>query len=164
MAKRYPRWTDLKPAAEATVLQAVFRKIQQAEALLPTIRAADWNGSVSIQDLARLVADLGVLIREIRNKLHKLAAFRAWWKESKPQSQLVVLKDWDRRMVGLVIDACNEENHHSGPELHITSAVGATYRHEFVTASGPEPVYPACDRAVGLMKEGYRVAAGLPAR
>ena len=64
--------------------------------------------------------------------------------------------------MGLVIDACNEENHADGPELQTTNANGATHRHEFVTASGPEPASPACLRAFGLLKEGHRVAAGLP--
>jgi hypothetical protein len=144
-------------------LQAALRRIQQAEARLPGLRADDLNHSTRTQDFARAVADFGVLIREAERNLRDVPAFMAWWNEKRPQSQRVVLNDWDRRVVGLVIDACNTENHQSGPEVRLTSTRGATYRHEFITASGPEPVYPACLRAFGLLKEGHRVAAGLPA-
>jgi hypothetical protein len=109
-----------------------------------------------------MVADFGVLIREAKHRLDKVPAFKEWWKESRPQSQRVVLNAWDRRVVLIVIDACNEENHRNGPELQTTEAHSGKYRHEFVTASGPEPVYPACHRAFALLKEGHREAAGLP--
>jgi hypothetical protein len=109
-----------------------------------------------------MVGDFGVLIREAKKQLEEEPAFIAWWQETRPQSQRVVPTAQDRRLVGLVIDACNEENHANGPALRPTQSNGATHKYEFVTASGSEPVYPACLRAFGLLKEWYRVAAGLP--
>jgi hypothetical protein len=159
--KKRGQRTDLRLRPKVPPLEAALRKIQQAEDRLPGLLATDLNHSTSTQDFARAVADFGMLIREAEKMLHKVPAFVAWWDEKRPQSQRLVLNDWDRRVVGLVIDACDKENHQYGPEMQINRR-SVTHRHEFVTESGPEPVYRACLRAFGLLKEGHGVAAGLP--
>jgi len=145
------------PQTETEHLDAALRKIHDAEATLPALRSADLNISTSTREFARELANFGVLIDGAKQRLQEVPTFNSWWNESRPQSQRVILNAWDRRAVQLVIDACIE----GGPHLQTTNVPGATYRHEFVTKAGPEPVYPACSRALGLMKEGHRVAAGL---